>query len=603
MGRDKLFRMTSVTERLESLRAAMADENLSAYVIEEVDPHQSEYPPASWRRRSWISGFTGSAGTVVVTAEKAALWTDSRYYLEAEEALEGTAIVLQRDGEEGTPTVEEWLVDQLSPGASVGLPEETTSIARLQGLRESLESHEIDVRGLPDILLPLWEQRPQSPPSDIWSVSPEITGEDHLHRLGRLRQWLLERRLDGIAIASLDDIAWLLNIRGWDVPYNPVVLAFLLVERENAVLFVRSKNGTELQRDGVRLEEYDRFYDVVRGLPESYRLAGDPELLPYRIEKLFSGRFRREPQPTRRWKAVKTPQEIEGMAESAIRDGVALARFFRWLEEAVDAGKMITEGDCRDALIELKAKDPDYLGESFEAISAAGPHGAVIHYRVTAESNAALRTGELYLLDQGSHYRFGTTDATRVEALGRPDRLQREDYTEVLRAHIALATVRFPGGTRGEQLDTVARDVLWRRGRNYGHGTGHGIGFLLNVHEGPCRIAPKCSNVALLPGMVLSNEPGVYRPGVHGIRFENLVTVVEEDPGSPPGDFGPFFAFRTLGLAPIDPRLIDQSLLAREEKTWIEEYQTAVLEALGPRLDAGTRSWLERRSRRLPGYY
>ncbi len=593
MGRDTLFGMMSAAERLGSLREAMAKENLSAYIVEEVDPHQSEYPPASWRRRSWISGFTGSAGTVVVTADKAALWTDSRYYLEAEEALDGTGILLHRDGEVGTPSLEEWLIDQLSPGASVGVPEETTSIARLQGLRESLETHEIVVRGLSDILLPLWKRRPEAGPSEIWPVSPEVTGEDRGRRLGRLRQWLADRRVDGIAIATLDDIAWLLNIRGWDVPYNPVVVAFLLVEREKAILFVRTDAAAGPQEAGVRIEEYDRFYDVLRGLPESYRLAGDPELLPYRIQRLFPGRFRRESQPTRRWKAVKTRQEVEGMAECAIRDGVALARFFRWLEEAMDGGKMITEGDCRDALVEFKAGDPDYLGESFETVSAVGPHGAIIHYRVTAESNAALSTGELYLLDQGSHYRFGTTDATRVEALGRPERLQREDYTEVLRAHIALATVRFPDGTRGEQLDTVARDVLWRRGRNYGHGTGHGVGFLLNVHEGPCRIAPKCSNVALLPGMVLSNEPGVYRPGLHGIRFENLVTVVE-------GDIGPFLAFRTLGIAPIDPRLIDPTLLSREEKAWIENYQSTVLATLGPRLDAPTRSWLERRSRRPP---
>jgi Xaa-Pro aminopeptidase len=589
-GRDTLFEMMSSTERLGTLRRAMAKEGLSAYVVEEVDPHQSEYPPASWRRRSWVSGFTGSAGTVVVTDDAAALWTDSRYYLEAEEALEGTGIVLHRDGEVDTPTMEEWLVDRLPAGASVGLPEETTSIARLQSLRESLESHEIIVRGLPDILLPLWKERPEERPSDIWSVSPEVTGEESRHRLGRLRQWLADRRLDGIAIATLDDIAWLLNIRGWDVPYNPVVVAFLLVEPEDAILFVRTEDAG-VQGAGVRVEQYDRFYDVIRQLPESYRLAGDPELLPHQVEKLFPGRFRRESQPTRQWKSVKTRQEVEGMAECAIRDGVALARFFQWLEDAMENGKMITEGDCRDALVEFKSRDPDYLGESFEAISAVGPHGAVIHYRVTAESNATLRNGELYLLDQGSHYRFGTTDATRVETLGKPDRLQREDYTEVLRAHIALATVRFPRGTRGEQLDTVARDVLWRRGRNYGHGTGHGVGFLLNVHEGPCRIAPKCSNVALLPGMVLSNEPGVYRPGLHGIRFENLLAVVEEEAES-------FLAFRTLGIAPVDPRLIDSTLLSPGEKAWIEEYQSTVVETLGPRLDATTRSWLERRSGR-----
>ncbi|MFW5844213.1 MAG: aminopeptidase P family N-terminal domain-containing protein, partial [Spirochaetota bacterium] len=306
--------MMSTTERLGSLREAMAEVNLSAYIVEEVDPHQSEYPPASWRRRSWISGFTGSAGTVVVTADKAALWTDSRYYLEAEETLEGTGILLHRDGEEGTPTVEEWLVDQLAPGASVGLPEETTSIARVQGLKESLEGHEIVVRALSDILLPLWKRRPEAGASEIWPVSPEVTGEERGRRLGRLRQWLADRRLDGIAIASLDDIAWLLNIRGWDVPYNPVVVAFLLVEREKATLFVRTEVAPGLQEDGVRLENYDRFYDALRRLPEDYRLAGDPELLPYRILKLFPGHFRRESQPTRRWKTVKTRQETEGMA-------------------------------------------------------------------------------------------------------------------------------------------------------------------------------------------------------------------------------------------------------------------------------------------------
>jgi Xaa-Pro aminopeptidase len=600
--------MMSVTERVEALRAAMAEANLSAYVIEEVDPHQSEYPPPFWRRRSWISGFTGSAGTVVVTADKAALWTDSRYYLEAEAALSGSGIILHREGETGTPSTEEWLVDQLSPGACVGLPEETTAISRLRSLEESLGSHEISVRGVPDILLPLWSQRPAPSPSEIWTVSPKLTGESREERLGRLRRWLAERGLDGIAIATLDDIAWLLNIRGWDVPYNPVLLAFLLVEKKGATLFATFEAGTsgavatELPEAGVRLEEYDRFYDRLRRLPESYRLAGDPELLPHRIRTTFSGRLRHAIQPTRHWKAVKTPQEVDGMAESAVRDGVALARFFRWLEEAMDSGKTITEGDCRDRLMGLKAEDPDYLGESFEAISAVGAHGAIIHYRVSAGSNAALHSGEIYLIDQGSHYQFGTTDSTRVETLGRPDPLQREDYTAVLRAHIALARVRFPVGTRGEQLDTVARNVLWRSGRNYGHGTGHGVGFLLNVHEGPCRIAPKCSNVALVPGMVLSNEPGVYRPGRHGIRIENLVTVVEEDGSAHSAvDFGPFLALRTFGMAPLDPRLIDTGLLSPDERSWVAEYQRSVLAALGPRLDAPTRSWLENRSRTARG--
>jgi Xaa-Pro aminopeptidase len=606
---DTLGPMISISERLDSLRQAMKQEGLAAYLVDEVDPHQSEYPPAYWRRRSWISGFTGSAGTVVVTDKKAGLWTDSRYFLEAEETLKGTGIELFREGISTTPSIEEWLVHELPAGSVLGLPEEVTSIKRLSSLADKLRSHDISVTALEDIVLPLWDDRPRATPSEIWEISPDITGETRTERLARLSRWLSDRGLDGLAIASLDDIAWLLNVRGWDVPYNPVVVAFLLVERQKVRLFADLQ--AEQPREGVRralgdagveTHSYDSFYSALAELPKDYKLAGDPELLPARLSSRFSGTLRRESQPTRRWKAVKTPEEIEGMAEGAIRDGVALAKLFHWLEVSLDEGKHLTEQDCRDALVDFKAQDPDYLAESFEAISAGGSHGAIIHYRVSPGSNASLIPGDLYLLDQGSHYRFATTDATRVEALVHPEAAQQEDYTEVLRAHIALATVRFPRGTRGGQLDTIARDVLWRSSRNYGHGTGHGVGFLLNVHEGPCRIAPKCGDVPLEPGMVLSNEPGLYRPGRYGIRFENLVTVVEEESsGRKDDDFGPFMAFRTLGMAPLDPRLVDVHRLSPAEQAWIREYQSRVLNLIGPRLDSQARSWLEARSKLLPG--
>lgn len=600
--------MISINERLDTVRQAMEQEGLAAYIVEEVDPHQSEYPPASWRRRSWISGFTGSAGTVVVTAHKAGLWTDSRYFLEAEEAVRGTGIELFREGIASTPGIEEWLVHQLPAGALVGVPEEVTSIERLSTLTDRLKEHDIFLWAVEDILLPLWEDRPAASPSAVWEVPPETTGSDRSHRLRLLSRWLADQNFDALVIATLDDIAWLLNIRGWDVPHNPVVVAYLLVERQRVRLFADLQSGDTtdqicraLKEAAVETHSYDSFYPALAELPKECRLAGDPELLPVRVSARFSGTLRRETQPTRRWKAVKTPREIEGMAEGAIRDGVALTKLFHWLEVSLDEGKHLTEQDCRDALVGFKAQDPDYLSESFESISAAGSHGAIIHYRVTPGSNASLIPGELYLLDQGSHYRFATTDATRVESLGHPDSAQQEDYTEVLRAHIALATVRFPRGTRGEQVDSVARDVLWRSGRNYGHGTGHGVGFLLNVHEGPCRIAPKCSNVALEPGMVLSNEPGLYRPGRYGIRFENLITVVEAvSPGAGDTDFGPFLAFRTLGMAPLDPRLVDVHRLSPAEQAWVRDYQSRVLDTIGPRLESQTRSWLEARSKLLP---
>ncbi len=588
----------------------MEGAGLAAYIVDGVDPHQSEYPPERWRTRRWVSGFGGSAGTVVVATSEAGLWTDSRYHLEAEKALAGSGIDLFKVGQMGTPTMDEWLVERLHPGSAVGLPEETASLSRVEELSAKLEGRGLSVRTVKDLVARIWTARPAPADSAPWILDTETAGESRENRLKRLGAWLERQRLDGIVIATLDDIAWLLNLRGNDVPCNPVNEAFFVMHHGTPRLFARFGQApatvvTKLRQAGVSIEPYEAFEDAVGSLPASFRVAGDFSLLPCSVQTHLSASLCRKTQPTRLWKAAKNDTEIGGMAEAAIRDGVALTRFFYWLDETLSAGTTVTEADCRDALLRIKSTDPDYLQESFEAICAAGANGAIVHYRLDPENAGTLTPGSLFLLDQGSHYRFGTTDYTRTVAIGSPTALQLADATEVLRAHVALATACFPHGTAGEQLDSVARDVLWRSRRSYGHGTGHGVGFVLNVHEGPCRIAAKCSNVPLQPGMVLSNEPGVYRPGRYGIRFENLMVVVDaaaaEKESSQPADQAPdplpFLAFRTIGIAPIDRKLVDASRLTAPEVAWINTYLEAVWDVLGPRLDGAEKTWLEQRCR------
>jgi Xaa-Pro aminopeptidase len=587
----------------------MRDAELSAYVIPSSDPHQSEYPPEHWKARQWISGFEGSAGTVVVTLETAGLWTDARYYLEAEEALDGTPITLFRAGQPEVPQYIEWLAQNLPAGSRVGFDASVMALETARRLQERLSAAGMETAPWKDLFEGLWSPRPPLPNAAAYLVDETTVGESRDQRLERLRGAMRETGADVHLIASLDDIAWTLNIRGSDVPFNPVVLAYLAVEASGAVLFMDpaklgSSERSALEAAGVTVRGYEELWHYLERLSAECRILLDPARVSVRlVEGVPSGASRVERRnPASDFKARKNETELSNLRACMVADGVAMERFLYWLEKPTGSGESArgadatrTERDVQEKLRHLRSEQPGFVNESFETIAGYGAHGAIVHYRVTPQTNAALEPGGVLLVDSGGQYVRGTTDITRTVMIGEPTDAVRSDFTLVLKAHIALATTRFPIGTTGHQLDAIPRRVMWQRGANYGHGTGHGVGFFLNVHEGPQRISAMPNTVALEPGMVVSNEPGLYRAGSHGIRIENLVDVYEDSET----DFGRFLAFETLTLCHIERSLIDTTMLTDEERTWIDSYHGKVWEKLAGELEEPVRSWLREKTRPL----
>ncbi|MFO7781800.1 MAG: aminopeptidase P family protein [Spirochaetia bacterium] len=604
----------NISQRVEALRNQMRAHDLSAYIIPSSDPHQSEYPPDRWRARQWISGFEGSAGTVVITLAEAGLWTDSRYYLEAEQALRDTPITLFRAGQALVPQYVDWLSKNV-PGGRVGFDSSVLSLETARSLRRGLAGAEIEVVPSEDLLEAIWENRPPLPDSPAELVDEHIFGETRKEKLTRIRTAMGDTGADAHLIATLDDLAWALNIRGSDVPFNPVLLAYLVVEAERALLFLDPAKLAEHDRaaltaDGVVLRDYDTVWSYLQSLPADTALLYDPQRVGARLDEALPDGVRRVERrnPSTDFKASKNATELDHLRACMISDGVAMTEFLYWLEsrtagaagtaEAAAAasppGAALTELDAARKLGEMRAARPGFVNPSFETIAGYAGHGAIVHYRVTPESNATLTPGGVLLLDSGGQYRNGTTDITRTVPIGEVDAGVRADFTLVLRAHIALAMTVFPAGTSGHQLDAIPRRPMWQHGVNYGHGTGHGVGFFLNVHEGPQRISAMPNTVALEPGMVVSIEPGLYREGRYGIRIENLV-VVGEDRTT---DFDHFLKFETLTLCPIERTLIDASMLTAEERAWVDSYHAMVWERVGAEVEGPVREWL--RAKTLP---
>jgi Xaa-Pro aminopeptidase len=579
----------------------MREAELTAYVIPSSDPHQSEYPPEHWKSRQWISGFEGSAGTVVVTLERAGLWTDSRYYLEAEECLAGTPIELFRAGQPEVPQYIDWLSRTLPAGSRVGFDAMVLSLETARSLERGLAPAGIESVPSEDLIEPVWEDRPALPDAAAELVEEHMFGESRGAKLARVRAAVNELDAEAHLIATLDDIAWTLNLRGKDVPYNPVVLAYLAVEEKGAVLFMDPAKLSEydrsaLRREGVTLQDYDAVWSYLSRLPQERSVLYDPQRVSAGLAHALPPHVVpvERQNPSVALKARKNRVELEHLRACMISDGVAMCEFLHWLETTAPQGGL-TELDAARRLGEFRAARPAFVNASFETIAGYGAHGAIVHYRVTDDSNARLEPGSLLLLDSGGQYRNGTTDITRTVPIGVPNGEMRRDFTLVLRAHIALATTRFPTGTSGHQLDAIPRRPMWDAGINYGHGTGHGVGFFLNVHEGPQRISAMPNTVALEPGMVISNEPGLYRAGRYGIRIENLVAVREEETT----DFGTFLAFETLTLCPIDRELIETAMLSSGERDWIDSYHGTVWERLEGELAGDMRDWLEKKTRPL----
>jgi len=581
-------------QRIGILRQHMARNGWDACLIPSSDPHQSEYVTGHWKGREWLSGFTGSAGIVVLTLEEAALWTDSRYVLQAKQELEGSGIEMHQQKVPYAPEHLDWLLERLEPGSTLALDGHVFSMSQIRRIRKKLGPQDIVLHAADDPLDAVWTDRPALPDTPVFAFPRRYAGRSRSEKLAEVREKMREKQVDQHLICTLDDIAWLLNVRGSDVECNPVAIGFLLLGTQQATLFMDPVKVPEeimdaLAEDGVQLAPYGALTDRLQSLSPEQSILLDPQRTSLRIWESVPEEVavvEGETLPIA-LKAVKNETEIGHLRQAMQKDGVALTKLYCWLE-AVLPERSITEYELARQLDRFRQSQGHYYGESFHAIAGYGANGAIVHYRPSATESASIRPEGLLLLDSGGQYLEGTTDITRTIALGPPTEEQKHMFTLVLKGHIALARARFPEGTTGVQLDTLARLPLWMEGCNYGHGTGHGVGFFLNVHEGPQGIAAQPASKAAKPlkaGMLTSNEPGYYQAEAYGIRTENLILCrAAKEEG--------FLEFETLTLFPIDLQLIEENLLDRTERQWINAYHEKVYGALHPLLNSEEAEWL-----------
>ncbi len=585
---------TVISKRLSALRGIMKREGLSAFVFPSTDPHNGEYIPEHWEGRKWISGFDGSAGTAVVTMEHAALWTDSRYFIAAAQQLEGTEFTLMKERMEGTPGIAEWLGIKLCETGSpvVGIDGTVNSEAFTEELTAELRAQGgITVRTNFDPLEVIWADRPPLPLDKVMIHPMEYAGETCRSKLSRIRQRLKDMHACGMIVSALDDIAWTLNMRGTDVHCNPVFVAYLLIEEDRATLFIDSRKLTPevsayLHGEGVSTDGYDHAAAALAAY-DGYNILMDKNETSHTLYRAARCLKVDGTSPIPYMKAVKNATEAEGFRHAMLRDGVALVKFLRWLRPAVEEGGQ-TEMSVDEKLTSLRARQPLYRGLSFDTIAAYQEHGAIVHYEATPETDAPLKPEGMILIDSGAQYLDGTTDITRTIALGPVTEEQKRVYTLVLKGHIQLEMLKFPRGASGTQLDAVARKDMWREGMNFMHGTGHGVGSYLNVHEGPHQIRMEYKPAPMVENMTVTDEPGLYLAGRFGVRIENtLLTVPYKET-----EFGRFLAFEPLTLCPVDTAPIDQSMLTGEEKEWLNGYHRTVYDRLSPLLEGEDAAWL-----------
>lgn len=592
----------TIAARLAALREEMRREHLSAFIFPSSDPHNSEYVPSRWEGRKWISGFDGSAGTAVVTLHSAALWTDSRYFLAAEEQLAGTEFQLMRERVEGTPSIAEWIATEIEgvESSEIGVDGMCMTYAECSDLKTDLKHNGgITVRTNLDILDRIWTDRPSVPLNPV-SIQPiEYAGESCHDKLGRIRSSLLRRGASGMLMTQLDDIAWTLNLRGTDVHCTPVFVAWLIVAEEVAVLYIKDEKLSPevieyLNAEGVAVDDYDNIIDALNSY-DGYTLLIDPATTNYTLSQL-RGNFNlvSAPSPVPEMKAIKNEVECNGFRNAMQRDGVAMVKFLKWLEEAVPKG-CETELSVSAKLRQLRAEQPLFKDESFDTIAGYEEHGAIVHYEPTPDTDVPLRPEGFLLLDSGAQYLDGTTDITRTIQLGKVTDLHRRVYTLVLKGHLSLQNLCFPRGAAGTQLDAVARVAMWREGMNFMHGTGHGVGSYLSVHEGPHQIRQEYRPAPMLEGMTVTDEPGLYLAGKFGVRIENTLLTVPYMTT----EFGKFLRFEPLTLCPIDTRPIVVDMLSTEELGLLNAYHKMVYERLSPMLDEEHKAWLADKTRSL----
>ena len=586
-----------IKERISALRRLMEAYGLHAFIIPSTDPHSGEYVPEHWESRKWISGFTGSAGTVVITLNDAGLWTDSRYFIQAEEQLEGTGIRLFKDRLPGTPSIPQWLGSVLEKGNQVGIDGWVNSHLEAETLRNELKSSGLSlVTMTEDPFDTIWSNRPSLPQSPIFILDKKRTGASCTEKIARIQEAIAKNGASAIILSALDEVAWTLNLRGDDVHCNPVFISYLLISKEDCTLYILEEkindevhaylkaNHIHVQSYGTLAEDLRMFKEKHEGILQISLLANEAlaNLSSQHADTIFA------PSPVALMKAVKNKTEQEGFRKAMKRDGVAMVKFLRWLEGAVPAGGE-TEISVDQKLYAFRAEQAYFKGISFDTIAGYKEHAAIVHYEATPETDIPLKAEGMLLLDSGAQYLDGTTDITRTIVLGPLTEEEKTDYTLVLKGHLQLQNAHFPAGTCGTQLDILARHAMWKAGINYLHGTGHGIGHFLCVHEGPHQVRMNHMPTLLEPGMILTDEPGIYKAGRHGIRIENTLLIVPAQET----EFGKFYKFEPLTLCPIDKEAIVVSMLTDEELAWLNNYHQMVYDSLCPLLDKDEQNWLK----------
>ena len=585
-----------IQNRIAALRDYMSQCGISAFITPSTDPHSGEYVPAHWESRKWLSGFTGSAGTVVVTKDNAGLWTDSRYFIQAEEQLEGTGIQLFKDRLPETPSISEWLGSVLNKDEKVGIDGWVNSMQEAAGLRKELQTYGLELTLVEDPFQYIWDDRPTLPQTPVFIHGLEYAGVSCCDKINKIKEAIKGKGATSIILSALDEIAWTLNLRGDDVHCNPLFISYLFLSENKNTLYILEEKVTEevrsyLKEHEVEIEDYKNFSKNLKAFS-----GKDEEVLqisPQANEALFTLASQHTnvtiaPSPVALMKAHKNPTEIAGFRKAMERDGVAMVKFLRWLKDAVKTGEE-TELSVDEKLYELRAEQANFKGISFDTIAGYKEHAAIVHYEATPETSIPLKPEGLLLLDSGAQYLDGTTDITRTIVLGPLTEEEKKDYTLVLKGHLQLQNAQFPAGTCGTQLDVLARIAMWKAGINYLHGTGHGVGQFLSVHEGPHQVRMNHMPTLLEPGMTLTDEPGIYKAGRHGIRIENTLVIAPAQES----EFGTFYKFEPLTLCPIDKEAILIDMLNDEELNWFNEYHQMVYNRLKPFLNEQEQAWLE----------
>lgn len=591
----------NAAEKIELLRKLMKDKGIDAYIIPSSDPHQSEYVPEHWKARAYISGFTGSAGTVVVTRDKAGLWTDGRYYIQAERQLEGSGIKLFKAAQLDVPSFKDWTFDELSEGQCAGFDGKLFSTAMFRELKEKFDKKNIKINKSYDLVNEIWLDRPQVPVAPIYIHDVKYAGKTAMQKLNEVRCEMNKMGANYYLLSSLDDIAWLFNLRGNDITNNPVFIAFALISMDKAWLFIDERKVNpvveeELKKNEIHIEAYNNIKIRLTALKKGDKILFDPNKVNIDLYDAINREAQRinGNNITTRLKSVKNDIEIKNLRNCQVKDGTAMVKFLYWLDKNVESGE-VTEISAADVLENFRSQQEYFAGLSFDTIAGYKDHAAMMHYKAAEETQYGLKAEGMYLVDSGGQYLDGTTDITRTIVLGKLSEEEKRDFTLVLKGHIGLASAKFLYGATGSNLDVLARQPIWEMGIDYKCGTGHGVGYMLNVHEGPQNFSQRPNTVILEPGMVITDEPGIYKEGKYGVRTENMLLVVPDEET----EFGQFMKFEAISYCPIDLDGVDESMLSEKEKQWLNSYHSKVYDLISPHLNDEEREWLKKETREI----